>query len=183
MLVIDTETGGLDPARCALIGIGAIHVESGAEFSLLLKPHAGLDLDSEALEVTGMSADHLMKVGTDEGDAMRMFAMWLHVFGRQEWCGCNPHFDRQFLDAAFVRHGIDKRIPHRAIDLQTLAWMAYTMGRLDLPVGKHGMPSRSLDAILEALGLARSSDRHDALEDARLTMRALQRLHTRISGH
>ncbi len=182
MLVIDTETGGLDWRRCALVSVGAIHAESGAEFSMLIRPHEGLDLDAGAMEVTGLQRDHLLEHGTDEGDALRMFAMWLHVFGPQEWCGCNPEFDRGFLDAGFARHGIEKRLPRRPVCLQTLAWLAADRGLISLAVGSNGMPKRSLDAILEAVGLARSSAKHDALEDARLTLGAYRKIKARFDA-
>ena len=182
MLVIDTETGGLDAGRCALLGVAAIHLESGAEFSLLIRPHVSLDLDAEALEVNGLTMDHLLAVGTDEGEAMQTFAMWLHVFGPQEWFGCNPSFDQRFLEAAFARHEVKARLRRGAVCVQTLAWAAHSLGKLLLPVGKDGLPKRSLDAILGGLGLARESMKHDALEDCRLTLAAFRELVSRLSG-
>lgn len=182
MLVIDTETGGLDPGRCALLSVAARHVESGAEFSILIRPHEGLELNQEAVAVHGLSWAHLMRFGMEEADAMGMFAMWLHVFGRHDWCGCNPHFDRGFLDAAFARHGIEKRMDRRPVCLQTLAWLAHGMGRIRLPLGRDGLPKRSLDAILEALGMRREGKTHDALEDVRLTAGAFRRIYAKISG-
>ena len=183
MLVIDTETGGLDHRRCALVSIGAIHMESGAEFSMLIRPHSGMDLDAEAMAVTGITREQLEQNGTDEGDALRLFAGWMHVFGKQEWCGCNPSFDQGFVDAGFARHGIEKRLPRRAIDLQTVAWVAHSMRKISLPYGRDGMPKRSLDAILAAVGLSRATGRHDALEDARLTLAAFRFIYAKISGH
>ena len=183
MLVIDTETGGLDWRRCALVSVAAIHMESRAEFSMVIRPHDGLDLDPEALAVNGYTRDYLVANGVEEGEAMRLFAMWLHVFGKQEWCGCNPAFDQAFVDTAFERHAIEKRLPRRAIDLQTLAWMAHTMRVLTLPIGNDGLPKRSLDAIIEAVGLSRATDKHDALEDARLTLAAFRLIHAKISGN
>lgn len=183
MLVIDTETGGLDAGRCALVSVAALHLESGAEFSLVIRPHAGLEIDAEALGVHGFTPDYLETFGMEEGQAMRMFAMWLHVFGKHDWCGCNPHFDRAFVDAAFARHGIEKRLDRRPVCLQTMAWLAHAMKKISLPIGRDGLPKRSLDAILEALGLARGSEMHDALEDAKLTGAAFRQLHAKISGH
>ncbi len=183
MLVIDTETGGLDPARCALVSVAAVHAESGAEFSLLIKPHAGLELEPQAMAVHGYSQEHLEEYGMDEAVAMQVFSCWLHVFDRGEWAGCNPNFDRGFLDVAFARHGIEKRMGRRPIEVQTVAWLAHQLGKVVLPLGRDGMPKRSLDAILQALGISRATDRHDALEDCRLTLAAFKQLTSLLEGN
>ena len=182
MFVIDCETGGLDPALDALVSVAAIHAESGAEFSMLIRPHVGLALNDEALEVNGLSRAHLEQEGTDEKDAMGAFAMWLHVFGHQEWMGCNPQFDRAFIDAAFARHEIGKRLGHRPIVLQAVAWLADSLGLIELPHGSDGLPKRSLDAILGALGLSRGSDWHGAMEDCQLTLAAYKIIKSRFSA-
>jgi DNA polymerase III epsilon subunit-like protein len=189
MLVVDTETGGLDPARHALVSIGAIHMESGAEFSMLIRPADGLELEDQAVKVHGLSAEHLEQHGVDEEVAMVAFASWLRVFGPQDWMGANPDFDRGFIAAAFRRHRIMGDVPRRPVDVQAvawLAWLAWRLGALALPCGRNGLVKRSLDALLEAVGLSRGeSGVHDALEDARLTLAVwdkLERLIREIGG-
>jgi ribonuclease T len=174
MLIIDTETGGLNPETDALLSVAAIHVESGAEILIMIAPAPGLQLTEEALKVNGLDPELLAKEGMPEKEAIGLLSMWLGIFGKQEWAGCNPEFDRGFIDAAFTRSGLKNRLPRRPIDVQTVAWTAYAAGLLDLPKNPHtGLPTRSLDGILKALGLARSSEKHDALEDAQLTLQAL----------
>jgi DNA polymerase III epsilon subunit-like protein len=98
--------------------------------------------------------------------------------GRSEdWMGANPAFDVGFLRAAKKRTGAKLRIQQRVINLQDLAWMADRLGVIELPE-KNGRRSRSLDSILESLGMTRGTldGPHDALEDCLATFRAWRRM-------
>lgn len=176
MIIVDTETGGLDPARCALLAVAAVHMETGETFFHYVRPFPTFACEAEAERVHGLTREFLEGQGLDEEDVMRRFAAWLHLHGRQDWAGCNPSFDQRFLDAAFERSGLETRMGRRPVCLQTVAWMADRLGAICLPVGKDGGRLRSLDAIAKTLGLGRQAVTHDALEDARLTLACLRRL-------
>lgn len=175
MLVIDTETGGTDPARHALVSLAAVH-SSGAEFHAIVRPATGWVIDDEAISVHGMTREWLREHGEPEEDVMRKFALWHGVFSRDEWGGCNPRFDMEFVNAAWVRCGMDRRLGYRPVCLGSLAWAAHVTKRIELPLDRSRAPKRSLDAILAALGMKRSGDHHGALEDARLTLGAFDRI-------
>lgn len=180
MLVIDTETGGTDPARCALVSIAAVH-SSGVEFHAIVRPAVGWQLEDAAMEVHGMSKQWLLENGESEPEVMRKFALWYGVFSRDEWGGCNPRFDMDFVNAAWTRCGMDQRLGYRPVCLGSLAWAAHVTKRISLPKGRDGAPKRSLDAILAALGMKRSGEKHGALEDARLTLGAFEKIMEKIS--
>lgn len=175
MLVIDTETGGTDPSRCALVSLAAVH-SSGAEFHSIVRPAVGWLLEDRAMEIHGMTKEWLLEHGEPEDVVMRRFALWYGVFAKDEWGGCNPRFDMDFVNAAWVRCGMDERLGYRPVCLGSLAWAAHVTKRIRLQIGRDGNPKRSLDAILEALGMKRTGATHGALEDARLTLAALQQI-------
>jgi hypothetical protein len=81
-----------------------------------------------------------------------------------------------FVNAAWLRVGMDSRLGYRPVCVGTLAWAAHVTKRITLPKGRDGAPKRSLDAILASVGMKRSSEQHGALEDARLTMSAYRQI-------
>lgn len=169
MIVIDTETTGLDPSRHRMVSLAALHIESGGEFYTLIRLSDDAEEDLNAMRVHGLSREELSRMGREEAEAMRVFGDWLMSYGRQEWCGVNPHFDKGFLEAAFMRAGVDAKLSRKPVCIQTMAWLAHCLGRIRLRIGYDGLPSRSLDSILSATGMARSGIRHSGIEDVRLT--------------
>ena len=179
LVVIDTETGGLDPERHALLSVAAVDSADGEAFVGLIRPHADWITEPEALAKNGFTLEFLEKNGRPERDVLQDLALWLHQRRFSILAGCNVAFDRDFLRAAFARHGMTWPM-HKSIDLQAAAWLAYEAGRLPLPEGKDGLPRLSLDHIAAAMGFSRSSAIHNALEDALMTTACLRRLIDRL---
>jgi len=182
MIVIDTETTGLDPHRHQMVSIAARHIDSGAVFSVYIRLRPGVTVDLSAMMVHCLTAEELEARGVPESLAMLQFEDWLKGLGPQDWCGCNPQFDLGFLLAAFGRAGMRASLSRRPVCVQTLAWMAHRMGKIVLPWGGDGLCSRSLDSILKALGLSRRGATHDAVEDVELTGTAFRRLTLMITS-
>jgi DNA polymerase III epsilon subunit-like protein len=180
LIVLDTETGGLDPERHALLSLAAVDSSSGEAFVAIIRPAPEWLIEPEALAKNGFTQDFLEKNGRPEHEVLADFALWLAARRFSLLAGCNVAFDRAFLQAAFARHGIAWSLQHRTVDLQAAAWLAYETGHLDLPEGKDGLPRLSLDHIAATLGHARSRSTHDALEDTMLTLMVLQRIIDRI---
>jgi DNA polymerase III epsilon subunit-like protein len=180
MIIVDTETGGLDPEHDALLSVAAIHIESGSEFYHYVRPYPSFRCNPDAEKKHGISIEFLESQGLVEADVMSRFSAWLTSLAPQDWAGCNPAFDQRFLDAAFERSGLTFRMGRRPVCIQTVAYMADRLGAITLPSSSDGLKSRSLDSILLALGLSRPSTLHDALEDCRYTMHALQQLLMRL---
>jgi DNA polymerase III subunit epsilon len=176
LIVIDTETGGLDPARHALLSVAAVDTE-GQSFYSLVSPAPDWLIEPEALAVNGLSESFLREKGEHESLVMRDLAAWLKDRPGTILAGCNPAFDFGFLAAAANRQGI--RWPHRRLlDLTAAAWAAYERGRLDLPIWPDGSPKLNLDSIAGALDLYRTGTTHNALEDALLTQACFAALAT-----
>lgn len=175
LIVIDTETGGLDPARHALLSVAAVDSSDGEAFTAIIRPHSDWLIEPEALAKNGFTHEFLEKNGRPEREVIQDLALWLHARRGTLLAGCNVAFDRDFLRAAFQRHGLEW--PHaRSIDLQAAAWLAYESGTLDLPIGRDGLPRLSLDHIAAALEKFRKSEIHNALEDCLLTLCCLSKL-------
>lgn len=176
LIVLDTETGGLDPARHALLSVAAVD-SAGVCFHSLVRPAADWLVEPAALAINGLSESFLREQGRPEALVMQELAAWLKDRPGTILAGCNPSFDFQFLAAAAARQGI--RWPHRRlIDLTAAAWAAYERGRIDLPIWPDGSPKLNLDSIAGALFLFRTGHTHNALEDALLTQACFAKLVT-----
>jgi DNA polymerase III epsilon subunit-like protein len=182
MIVLDTETGGLNPQTDALVSVCLLRLENNEAVSLYIKPVKGLVYGAEAEAVHGLSRETLEKKGAAELEVMQAVAGFCEKWPDEDWLGCNPYFDRGFLAAAMERNGLKARLPRRMVDLQSVAWLCDRMGLIELPRKKGAVAaSASLDGILQSLGLSRAKGVHTALEDCLLTARVWRRLWALVS--
>lgn len=175
LIVIDTETGGFDPSKNALLSVAAVDSIDNEAFIAIIKPNPEWIIEPDALAKNGFTLDFLEKNGRPERDVMQDLALWLGTRRFSVLAGCNVGFDRDFLQMAFARHDLTWPMG-KMVDLQAAAWLAYEAGALELPVGKDAQPRLSLDHIAAALGFRRSGKTHNALEDALMTLACFHRL-------
>lgn len=106
---IDTETGGLDPARDALLQVAAIWTND--DFQILhylmsyIKPSPALQIHPKALEINKINVKALETAPTEDQvltAIMIMNGSDVPVFG-----GYNVEFDRKFIKHACFRAGVD----------------------------------------------------------------------------
>jgi DNA polymerase III epsilon subunit-like protein len=186
MIIIDTETGGLDPRGCALVSVAAVHVESNALFYGIVAPVEGLRLEEGAEQVHGLTMDYLLEHGLEESEVLGKLNDWLGQWeGFTEWGGANPAFDGGFLHAAFER--CKKKKPgvlwRRPVDVLSLGWLADRMGLISLPLNPRGGKNGSLVGLVQALYLPGRVDlTHSSMEDAVLCARVFRRLMSAFSG-
>jgi DNA polymerase III epsilon subunit-like protein len=169
IVVIDTETGGLDCQTNALLSIGAYNLLTGEKFYAQMKANESLHCNAIALKVNGLNP----LFGEDERDVMHEFKLWIHRQGSHILAGANTAFDIGFLNKAFERQFIVSPLGHRVLDVISMALMAHMLGKLTLPV-LHDIPCASLDAILQTIGLSRPTLEHNSLTDAILTAEAIK---------
>ena len=175
LIVIDTETGGFDASKNALLSVAAVDSSDNEAFTAIIKPNPEWICEPEALAKNGFTLDFLEKNGRPERDVIQDLALWLGTRRFSVLAGCNVAFDRDFLRAAFERHALTWPMG-KTVDLQAAAWLAYEAGALELPVGKDGQPRLNLDHIAAALGFSRSGKTHNALEDALMTLACFHRM-------
>lgn len=157
---VDVETAGPIPSRFALLSIGACavdHPEVG--FYVELAPEFDA-VAPGALEITGLSMEHLAAEGMHPELAMRQFAEWIEeVTPAGEvpvFVGFNTPFDWMFVADYFERHLGHNPFGHSAVDMK-----AYYMGKTGSTWASTSMKHLSP----RYLGGSRLS--HNALGDAR----------------
>lgn len=175
-IVVDVETGGLDPLTSPLLEVAVGIVQDGYlvdVYAARVLPYDPERVDPEAAQVVGYTdAEEWAQSGAvSEAEALRGALDFVQAHHREErvtWIGHNAAFDRGFLAAAAKRTDLaflGEHCRHRDIDTMVLATVPQAAGIL---------PSRSLDALCLGAGVERSGRRfHSAAEDVRLTWAAL----------
>ena len=143
LIVVDTETGGLDPTEACIIELAAQVIEirpgqldPGAAFHIQIKPD--MPVGKKAAEVNGYTPEKWEnalppKVG------LTAFTQWVDVqcqqYGkvRPMWAGCNPVFDLKFFTSDCRRAGVEKPggLSYRVIDVQSLCLPLLLRGEVD----------------------------------------------------
>jgi DNA polymerase III epsilon subunit-like protein len=199
-IIIDLETGGLDPARCAVTEIGAIAFEQLRGtlvevdcFQTLVSPPDFLDITRDAATVQGHTAAELWeREAPTEGKAMVAFAgffwKWFDTTpyrrnAHRIWAH-NAGFDESFLRGIADRNRATVGFPflydpltHFSCTLR-LFQQQQAFGlwpEMEGVIGGGG----SLGKLCEAWGIGRKEP-HDAISDCRSTLAVLDRLQKRM---
>lgn len=166
IVVVDTETTGLDPDRHEVCEVAWLRVGTpGSGAGLFVPPHSLIGADPEALRINGY-AKRLASLPVDASYATTRF---LHgALSGNTLAGSSPAFDAAFLAGLFRRAGLDPRPwHHRLLDLS-----AYAAGVLGLdPAALPG-----LSDVCERLGVPRPEPKHTALADAADTVACFELL-------
>jgi DNA polymerase III epsilon subunit-like protein len=177
MIVIDTETSGLDPKKNSLLSIGAIDFENPERrFYGECRVFDSALISREALIVNGFtdeSARDSSKM-TDR-ELIIKFIEWASASSDTTFAGENPAFDRDFMKETALRYKLDWRFAHRTVDLHSIAY-GYIRGQGRVLPMKNGHTGQDLSATLTLVGMSDTRKAHNALEDALLEAEAFSRL-------
>lgn len=180
-VVIDVETGGLEPARHALLEVALVAVREGEpvmHWSSRVAPAGGLRIDAEAAQVNGWTPAW---GGIAESYALYVVQDFLartqEVLKRKQllWIGANTAFDRAFLYAAGCRtgHAPLAAFSHRDVDVNKIASVPWLLGEV---------PGISVDSLRKSLlGIPARTGPHTALEDCYTTLEITRALVTRLT--
>jgi DNA polymerase III epsilon subunit family exonuclease len=166
LVVLDTETTGLDPRRDRVIDVGAVRLDAGLavvdRFSTLVAP--GIPVPLFIQRLTGLTDTDLAGAPSfaEAFESLRAFV------GDAVVAGHNVAFDRAHLDEGARRHGL---APLSAEWLDTLDAALFLYPELD----RH-----ALGVLADELGLPEPA--HRALTDAESTAALLARLCARAAG-
>ncbi len=169
MIILDIETSGLLPDEHALLSLGAVDYDSGAEFYDECQAHVGHTLDPIALGVNGFTEAQCRDATKQTPDQLvAAFTAWAQSLGAPTGVIIGGQqvgsFDVPFLhEAAGGKVAFEKVFSRRMVDLHSVAYAK---------LGK----SLSLDGILQAVGLAPEPKPHNALTGARLERDAFKLL-------
>ena len=124
---VDVETAGPNPARFAMLSIGACLVDDpDSGLYIELQPDSAA-FEPEALAVSGLSLERLAVEGVGPAVAMRQFEDWLveriPAGARAVFTAFNAPFDWMFVDTYFQRYLGRNPFGHSALDIK-----AYAMG-------------------------------------------------------
>ena len=168
-VVIDVETGGVNPRTDALLEIAAVTLdisEAGVlspkeTHAFNVEPFEGANLDPEALKVTQIDPYHPFRFAIAEQEAIeKLFSAIydeLKIFQCQRalLVGHNATFDLSFIQAAVRRIRLKETPFHKftCLDTATLGGLAYgetvlarAMRRAKIPFNKNEAHSAIYDA-------------------------------------
>ncbi len=139
-VVVDVETGGLNPETDALLEIAAIIIEDSPEGLVCgdlhwshVKPFSGANIDSKALEINGIRPFSPLRYALSEQEVMQLVLDPICRAVKKQGChhailvGHNSFFDLAFVNAALARTGYEENPFHSfcTLDTVTLSMLAY----------------------------------------------------------
>lgn len=165
---LDTETGGLDPDRHALLEVGIVKVnfqlEVVAEFESFVCPPEMMIVEPSALGVNKLDLGEVRTKGLKEAELVKGLAPFM---AGTVVVGHNVAFDWAFLRALFSRAGAPlPNVSYHRVDTVSLAWPLLLSG---------AVPKINLKALCEYFGVSNEGE-HRALADARRTLQVYKRL-------
>ena len=180
MLVLDIEASGLDYKQSSIVSLGALDLHNPTnQFYAECKVWDGAHISDEALEVNGFSREEVMDESKmSEAELIRNFIDWSkQIEDDRTLAGQNVSFDRDYVQAACNRAGVEYPFAHRTIDTHSLAWMHHINRGLKPPVDKeHKRSALNLDAVLNYCGIPDEPEPHNALTGALSHAEVISRL-------
>lgn len=174
LLVFDTETGGFDASRNAILSVGFVLWRDGklvSELELLVRDETGV-AEYQALLVNHIDLAQHNQVALEPEAAVRRFGEWLREQGvgseRIELVGHNIAFDVPFLQRLWRLAGEDMAYRWRFHHLRRCTMVMATVMR---DAGLLPVPDVQLSTVARHFGLQPEGELHSALTDARLTAR------------
>lgn len=178
-LVVDTETGGVDPATQSLLSVGLVVWDAGclgAQLEILVAEDP-LVTTPEAMAVNRIDIDRHMAcavapkaaVEQIEGFVAAHFADVLEAEEKVVLAGHNIGFDVGFLKRLYrlAEAPFDSRFSHRSVDTASIMRFLHLCGLAPAAATTSDGAFAFLKVTPEA------ADRHTALADARATARLL----------
>ena len=157
VVVLDTETTGMDPKKDEILSIGAVKVRGNRilisdAFEAWLKPKG--EIGEESIKIHGIRRVDLERGEEPEAVIPRL----LDFIGNCHLVGYYIRFDQRML-SAYTRRMLGVDLPNELIELSEMYYRRY---RKSSP---HEFVDLTFDTIMEELNLPRLG-KHDALNDA-----------------
>ncbi|OZB73538.1 MAG: ribonuclease T [Halothiobacillus sp. 14-55-98] len=171
-VVVDVETGGLNPQTDALLELAAVLLDVDANGKIIpvdriqihVQPFEGANLNPVSMKINGIDIDHPFRCALDEAEALKQFfqpirqRVKLNGARRAVLVGHNAAFDLAVINAACERTSNKKNPFHPFSTFDTVTLSALAVGETVLA------------KALEAIGLEWDSQQaHGALYDAEQT--------------
>lgn len=178
MIVLDTETSGVNPQKHSIISIGAVEFENPVnQFYGECTIWEGAEVMEEALEVNGFTEQDITDPTKQSLEILlRGFFNWVKPIRDKTVAGTHVgYFDLVFLQTSADRVNIDFPLSRGTVDLHTLM-MAHMMKKKEVIPMRNDHSDINSKFTYEYVGLTGIEVPHNALEDAKLEAEAISRL-------
>ena len=142
-VVVDVETGGLDPKKDALLEVAAVFLDIDKDGMMKpahhvathIEPAPNLGINPESMKINGIKLDNPFRMAISEKEALQKVFTAVREEVRKQGCtrailiGHNAHFDLAFLNAAIERCDIKKSPFHPFSVLDTASLSALAFGQ------------------------------------------------------
>ena len=182
IIFIDTETGGVNPEKAALIqlsGIIRIDKKDVEKFNFYIKPFENSEVTEKALEVQGRTLEELKTDKyVEEKEVYKQFInlldKYIDKYDRTDKfivAGYNVRFDVDILKAFFQRHGNNFLFSY--LDSSMLDPL-YSIRLLQIAKVLPVLENNKLETWCKHFGIEFSA--HDSLEDIEATKKLIGKL-------
>lgn len=178
MIALDCEMSGLKPHLNSILSLGAVDMKNPANtFYDECRIWDGAHVSPEALAVNGFTREEVTDINKKtESEMIIAFVAWaMEIEGDRTLVGQNVSIDRDFIEEACGRAGIEFPFAHRILDTHSFAYMHMTKKGIVLPVVNH-RSVLNLDAILSYCGIPEEPKPHNALTGAQCHAEVASRL-------
>lgn len=191
-VMIDTETGGFQARKHALLQIGAVafsvcphcaRVEIDDVLSIDVKPAAGFNITKGALRTIGMTRDQVLHRPTAiaEGAAIADLARFLDTYADRSAWAWAASFDADFIYRAtkrsLARNAVEEDAAKRLLALPRTLCCARQLAMAQAALKIHAVDKTSLDTWAGRFGLQDGKrGPHNAVGDAILAINVMARL-------
>lgn len=182
IIFIDTETGGVNPEKSALIqlsGIIRIDKKDIEKFNFYIKPFENSEVNEKALEVQGRTLEELKtEKYIEEKEVYKQFVnlldKYIDKYDRTDKfivAGYNVRFDVDILKAFFQRHGNNFLFSY--LDSSMLDPL-YSIRLLQIAEVLPVLENNKLETWCKHFGIELKA--HDSLEDIEATKKLIGKL-------
>ena len=182
IIFIDTETGGVNPEKAALIqlsGIIRIDKKDIEKFNFYIKPFENSEVNEKALEVQGRTLEELKtEKYVEEKEVYKQFVnlldKYVDKYDKKDKfivAGYNVRFDVDMLKAFFQRHGNNFLFSY--LDSSMLDPL-YSIRLLQVAGILPVLENNKLETWCKHFGIELKA--HDSLEDVKATKKIIGKL-------
>lgn len=174
LIIIDTETGGLDPLVHSILSIGLVAYDGSRQTEIFVREPTIVS-HPRSMQVNGIDLEWVEQNGLSPAAAVDAVEAFLDSFGKRRpliMAGHNIQFDLAFMRRLYAM--ADRKAPpeftHRSIDTHTLLWALADVGTLP-------RNTCSSDGAFNYFNIQPPAElRHTALGDAVATRKLVQHL-------
>ncbi len=176
--VMDIETTGLNPRKCAILSVGLVSYNGRLnEFYREYYPFDGAEVMEVGMKINGFDLNKMRRDPVnDPKNVVDDVKRFLKASRCNVTAGQNPSFDRDFVNAYAERYGADFRLPIWMLDMHSVCMSYMLENGIKIPRKSDGGLCLSSDSILKFVGLGAEPKPHNALNGAKYEFEALCRL-------